>query len=67
MRKRKEEERLKLIEQKKDDRMQTFMELRKEQEEIRRQYRDKVKKQTFMTTGYARFIPNTLYFPYSEM
>ncbi|XP_076261669.1 uncharacterized protein LOC143197051 [Rhynchophorus ferrugineus] len=60
VRRRKEEERLQLIEQKKDDRMQKFMELRKEQEEIRKQYRDKVKKQIFMTTGYARALTSAL-------
>ncbi|XP_030760706.1 calponin homology domain-containing protein DDB_G0272472-like [Sitophilus oryzae] len=60
VRKRKEEERLKMIEQKKDDRMQKFMALRKEQEAIRKQYRDKVHKQIFMSTGYARALTSAL-------
>lgn len=54
IRKKKEEERLRQIAQKKDDRMQKFFELRKEQEKMRAEYVDKVKKQIFRTTGYAK-------------
>ncbi|XP_074032084.1 uncharacterized protein isoform X2 [Leptinotarsa decemlineata] len=54
IRKRKEDERLQQIEQKKEDRNQKFFALRKEQEKIRKDYVDKMKKQIFMNTGNAR-------------
>ncbi|KAG5881918.1 hypothetical protein JTB14_004476 [Gonioctena quinquepunctata] len=54
IRKRKEEERLRSIEQKKDERNKKYFELRKEQEKIRKDYVDKMRKQIFMSAGYAR-------------
>ncbi|CAH1116211.1 unnamed protein product [Phaedon cochleariae] len=54
IRKRKEEERLKHKEQKKEDRNQKFFELREEQEKIRKDYVDKMRKQIYMNTGNAR-------------
>ncbi|VEN49564.1 unnamed protein product [Callosobruchus maculatus] len=54
MRKRKEEERLRIIEQRKGDRMARFYELRKEQERIRNEYVEKVRHDIYIETGNAR-------------
>nr|CAH7736421.1 unnamed protein product [Callosobruchus chinensis] len=54
IRKRKEEERLRTIEQRKGDRMARFYELRKEQERIRNEYVEKVKHDIYIETGNAR-------------
>ncbi|XP_060522535.1 DNA ligase 1-like [Cylas formicarius] len=60
MRKRKEEERQKTIAHKKDDREQKFLAMMKEQDQIRKQYTEKVKKQIFMSTGDARELTSAL-------
>lgn len=44
------------LEEKKEERQRKFLELRKEQEEIRAQYMEKVKKQMFLSTGYAKYV-----------
>nr|CAI5868545.1 unnamed protein product [Callosobruchus analis] len=54
IRKRKEEERLRIIEQRKGDRMARFYELRKEQERIRNEYVEKVRHDIYIETGNAR-------------
>lgn len=54
IRKKKDENRLKTIAQKTDDRMQKFFEIRKEQEQIRAAYVNKVRKQIYRSTGFAR-------------
>ncbi|CAH2005397.1 unnamed protein product [Acanthoscelides obtectus] len=54
IRKRKEEERSRLIEQRKGDRMARFYELRREQERIRNEYVAKVKHDIYIDSGNAR-------------
>ncbi|XP_066246966.1 golgin subfamily A member 6-like protein 22 [Euwallacea similis] len=54
VRKRKEEKRLRLLEERKKERQAKFSELRKEQEEIRAKYMEKANKQIFMSKGYTR-------------
>lgn len=44
------------LEEKKEERHRKFLQLRKEQEEIRAQYMAKVKKQMFLSTGYAKYV-----------
>ncbi|KAJ8956625.1 hypothetical protein NQ318_013978 [Aromia moschata] len=56
IRKRKEEARFRRLEGIKEDRMRRFFQMREEQAEIRKQYVEKVKKQMFMETGWARDI-----------
>lgn len=60
IRKRNEDERLKRLEEEKNERMRRYLEIKKEREEIRRQYLDNVKRKIFMTTGYQKDLTSAL-------
>lgn len=60
MRLKKEEERRERINKKKEDKIQMFYKMRDEQEVIRKEYIDRVKREVYRSTGYPKELTSAL-------